>query len=243
MAVSASTQHDNARLRQLCRVLSGSTFYARDYPTRFLVWGQETYRLGTESRVLLHHAMTPSSDPDRPGDIPDGSPTRLADVNSTMPMGLRPKFKLDEQPPGTVTNQSSDLGVGVLRRVMPTAETQAIYNEWREEQERTTYGLSRDGMRNGQISPLAAAQPTSTLPAPFLESTTHSVARALDDMGVEGPRPKYKGRPGRQPLPKVSKLRAALLRKIRACDDCRERRVRVSGLRWPQISLMFVLRY
>ena len=118
----------------------------------------------------------------------------------------------------------------VSQRSIPTPETQDLYNKMRQEEEKTTLELLRqESGPSGFLQPPSPSQGTATSPSPSYASTTHSMTEAMNDMEVatDQPRPR-KQRAGRHgPLPMAKKLRAALVRKLGACEACRERRVGV----------------
>ena len=74
-------------------------------------------------------------------------------------------------------------------------------------------------------------------PARSQASTARSVSRAMNDMAIidrpPGKRLKRGGRRG--PLPKEKKRRAALVRRVGACKECRRRKVKVSR---PDVNSM-----
>lgn len=83
--------------------------------------------------------------------------------------------------------------------------------------------------QSGLLQPVSPSQATTASRSPSCASTTHSVTRAINDMGVDGaqPRPKKSRAVRHGPLRDTAKLRAALMRKLHACDNCRSRKVKV----------------
>jgi hypothetical protein len=116
--------------------------------------------------------------------------------------------------------------LGMLQRPTPTVETQELYNKMRREEERLTFE-SLCQMQTGYSTPSTSAS-VATPPSPSYTSTTQSVSRGMNYLAVAEPSEAKKSRSGRHgPLPEATKLRAALLRKLKACDDCRARKVKV----------------
>ena len=125
------------------------------------------------------------------------------------------------------------------RVVVPTVETQELYNRWRRAEE----GLNEESLRQvqnmhgGHLQPPSPSRATSSR-SPSNASTTYSVSHAMGEMDVGDQRSQTgKHKPGRRgPLKPIKQLRANLMRKIGACPDCRERRV---GVRGPQPTTPF----
>lgn len=95
-------------------------------------------------------------------------------------------------------------------------------------------GQTSDNSQADLLEPPTPSQATSMSRSPSVQSQTHSAAhsRAPVDIaevidqeeraGTARPRAARRG-----PLAKPTKARAALLRKLGACDNCRERKVKV----------------
>ncbi|KAK4125162.1 hypothetical protein N657DRAFT_357739 [Parathielavia appendiculata] len=123
-----------------------------------------------------------------------------------------------------MASQGSKNGVA-LQRPTPTRETQELYDAMRREEERLTpESLSQiPAWENRFSDPLSTSRPLTSPTSPSYDTLSQATA----ETGVSDPQRAKKPRPGRKgPLPQAKKLRAALLRKLRACDECRERRVR-----------------
>ena len=124
----------------------------------------------------------------------------------------------------------------------PTIETQTLYDNMKETESELDL-VERLGLQGGPGSDIGQAefletathsQRTTISRSPSLHSNTRSIVYStnLVDIGdvVEqeeraGGRRKRAMRRG--PLDKYTKARAALLRKLGACDSCRERKVKV----------------
>jgi hypothetical protein len=112
--------------------------------------------------------------------------------------------------------------------IVPTRETQELYNKWRQEKERLTpESLSQvQDVQAGYLLPPSPSQRTTSSRSPSCASTTHSMTQGMDGLEVGNQQRTKKPKPGRQgPLSRVKQLRTNLMRKLGACDDCRERRV------------------
>ncbi|KAH6855333.1 hypothetical protein B0I37DRAFT_295430, partial [Chaetomium sp. MPI-CAGE-AT-0009] len=131
--------------------------------------------------------------------------------------------------PGSSDPMESKTDTSSTRRpVVPTAETQDLYNKWRKAHDET---LNRESLRqmqnlhSGHLQPPSPSQATMSSRSPSNASTTYSVSHAMDEMNV-GDQPRPRQRSGRRgPLSHVQQLRANLMRKIGACAECRARRV------------------
>ena len=147
-----------------------------------------------------------------------------------MPSGPKRKFNSYEEHFGTMAPRPPSRRPP-RQRPAPTPETQELYNKMRREEEKPSFEfLRQQSGLGGFLQPPSPSIATATSPAPSSASATHSVTRAMNDMSVGGdqPRPK-KPRAGRHgPLREATKHRAALMRKLGACEECRERRVKVS---------------
>lgn len=141
-----------------------------------------------------------------------------------------------------MARQPSNRG-GFVQRPVPTPETQDLYNKMRQEEEKqeekqeeekqlTQESLSHmQNGHNGFLQPHSPSQATASSPAPSYASTTYSISQAMDGMGVDDQPRLKRPKPGRRgPLPEAKKLRAFLIRKLGACDDCQRRKVGVREL-------------
>jgi hypothetical protein len=121
--------------------------------------------------------------------------------------------------------------MGELQRPTPTAETQELYNKMRRAEERLTIESMHQIQTgsSGRSPPLSTSPGTATPTSASYDSTTQSISQVMDGVTVgEDPSQAVRSRCGRHgPLPEAKKLRAALLRKLKACDDCRARKVKV----------------
>jgi hypothetical protein len=114
---------------------------------------------------------------------------------------------------------------------IPTEETQELYNKWRQVEDRLVTPQALDQLPSGHstsfLEPPSPSLATSMTRSHSYASTTHSITHAIQDMGV-GDQPQLKRRPGRNgPLAEAKKRKAALVRKLGACPNCRERKVQV----------------
>ncbi|GAB1312388.1 hypothetical protein MFIFM68171_02598 [Madurella fahalii] len=148
---------------------------------------------------------------------------------SRMPRHPKRKFGLYQEPSGTMPAQSSNRPLSSHRpRPIPTPETQELYNKMRQQEEWDL--LRRQNEQSGFLQPVSPSQATTASRSPSCASTTQSVTQAMNDMGVDGdqPRPKKARAVRHGPLPDAAKLRAALMRKLHACESCRGRKVKCS---------------
>ncbi|KAK4239487.1 hypothetical protein C8A03DRAFT_14116, partial [Achaetomium macrosporum] len=144
-----------------------------------------------------------------------------------MPRPSRHNFDSRHESARTMASQTSNQR-DALGRPVPTPETQDLYNKMREEEEK----LTRESLQQVpegapdllQLPSQSAARASS--PSRSQGSTAPSISQALSGMRLDRDRsPVKKAAPGRHgPLPKPKQLRAALMRKLRACDDCKKRR-------------------
>jgi hypothetical protein len=146
-----------------------------------------------------------------------------------MPRGTKRKFTSNQEPSGHMAPQASNQRAALLRPI-PTPETQELYNKMRREEEKLTEE-SLEQVQEGPPSHLQlplSSQVTVSSPSLSHASTTHSISQAMNDMGVAGDPPGPRGqRPGRHgPLSEKKKARTHLMRKLGACNECRERRVK-----------------
>jgi len=148
-----------------------------------------------------------------------------------MPRGSKRKFCVDEEPVGTMARQPSNRKAPIQPPI-PTPETQELYNKLRQEEERLT-PESLSQMQNGPsnlLQPPSPSQATASSPSPSCASTTYSIGHAMDNMRVgDHLRVRKQGRHG--PLSEPKKRRAALMRKLGACPECRGRKVSVRAAR------------
>lgn len=144
-----------------------------------------------------------------------------------MPQGSKRKYTSYRDPSHRMASRT-DTTTELL--VVPTAETQELYNKWRKADEE---GLNEESLRqvqNMHASHLQLPSPSraTSSRSPSNPSTTYSVSHAMGEMDVGDQSQTGKQKPGRRgPLTPIKQLRANLMRKIRACSDCRERRVSV----------------
>jgi hypothetical protein len=135
------------------------------------------------------------------------------------------KFEPDDDIPDYAVLRGTGRGDDGSRSV-PTAETQTLYDELRMIEE----GLDMvDRLQYLQPPPHSPAPPSPR--SPSCASTTHSLTRAFDDVAIEEEEPQNKKRKAmrRGPLDNVKRARAALMRKLGACAECKARRVGVRG--------------
>ncbi|KAK4143525.1 uncharacterized protein C8A04DRAFT_12245 [Dichotomopilus funicola] len=158
---------------------------------------------------------------------------------------------------GSVLITPQDSSPGSVRGdpVVPTPETQELYNIWQHalESERlqqengsltaNSLGLTSAGVHgHALLRPPSPSQMTTSSWAGSHVSSTRSLSRGMDEVqsgttrrsGTDKrPRP---GRPGKNkrgrtgPMEDATRAKANLTRKIGACVDCRERRVRCDHL-------------
>ncbi|KAM7188524.1 hypothetical protein V8F20_010542 [Naviculisporaceae sp. PSN 640] len=130
-----------------------------------------------------------------------------------------------------ITNYYDDRYVAII----PTPELQELYNTWRQQQELEAHvkeqaqlavGSSDGGSQHHEyLRPPSAATMSRS---PSCASTSNSVTGGMNNMGLsdEKPAKKKQGRQG--PLDALGKARAALVRKLHACQNCRSRKVKCS---------------
>ncbi|KAK0633768.1 hypothetical protein B0T14DRAFT_491884 [Immersiella caudata] len=140
------------------------------------------------------------------------------------------KFESDDDTPdfaglrGTVRGDDGS-------RSIPTPETQTLYDDLRmiedglDMADRLQLQNGRDHAPYLQPPPHSPAPPSPR--SPSCASTTHSLTRAFDDVAIEEEEPQNKRRKAmrRGPLDNVKRARAALMRKLGACAECKARRV------------------
>ncbi|KAL2198832.1 hypothetical protein P885DRAFT_33180 [Corynascus similis CBS 632.67] len=128
-----------------------------------------------------------------------------------------------------MAGRSSNRSAGSQEPVEPTEETQELYNKWKqlEEQMLTVESLSQvqdDG--TGFLCPPSPSQVTTSSRARSHASTTHSITQGLGEVNMGDQQRVGKRKRGRHgPLTKVGRAKAALMRKVGACESCRERGV------------------
>ncbi|KAK3311526.1 uncharacterized protein B0T15DRAFT_79039 [Chaetomium strumarium] len=145
-----------------------------------------------------------------------------------MPRPPRDHFDPRNESSGAMASLTSDR-TGALSRPVPTPETQDLYNRWREEEEKLT-PESLEQVPEGASDFLqlpSASTGRASSPSRSHGSTAPSISQAMSGMQLDRDRsPVKKTASGRHgPLPKKKQLKAALMRKLKACDDCRKRRV------------------
>lgn len=147
-------------------------------------------------------------------------------LGNTTPQRSKHKYYTSYREPSHPMAPPAEATAG--RVVVPTVETQELYNRWRRAEE----GLNEESLRQvqnmhgGHLQPPSPSRATSSR-SPSNASTTYSVSHAMGEMDVGDQRSQTgKHKPGRRgPLKPIKQLRANLMRKIGACPDCRERRV------------------
>jgi hypothetical protein len=156
---------------------------------------------------------------------------QLNKARSLVTMPPRPShpkrnFTSYQEGSGMVPGQTMNRPIS-LQRPIPTPETQELYNKMRQREEWDL--LHAQDEQGDFLQPPSPSQATTMSRSPSCASTTHSVTRGVHDIEIDGDhsRPK-KLRAGRHgPLSDSAKYRAALMRKLRACGSCRERKVKV----------------
>ncbi|KAK3372050.1 hypothetical protein B0H63DRAFT_526910 [Podospora didyma] len=157
-------------------------------------------------------------------------------------MPQRPKRKRDstQDSPAVVMSSLQIPGSGQNEKTFrptPTPETQDLYNKYRmledtpslDDIQRLQEGLGNNDRHGDHLQPPTPSQATPMSRSPSCASTTYSVSHAMNnvdigDDGVRGPKKRRAVRHG--PLDERAKARAALLRKLGACESCRERKVK-----------------
>ena len=131
-----------------------------------------------------------------------------------------------------------------LEPAVPTPELQELFNKWQQQmamyahlqQEAGTAPGDGNHMSDGKNDFLRPPSPTATATtmsrSPSCASTSHSVTGAINKMGLGDDKTSGKKRKqGRQgPLEAPGKARTAFIRKLKACDNCRKRKVKVGSL-------------
>ena len=148
-----------------------------------------------------------------------------------MPAGTKRKHGSDDEPAGTMAPR-------------PTPETQELYNTWRRAEEQLLTARSLDRLPSGHsnsLEPPSPSQATTMSRTPSYASTTGSIARGVQAMAVNDASPNTKRRRGRnRPLSTVGGPKTALIRKLGACIECAQRRVKVRGSRGiPPFLVLF----
>jgi hypothetical protein len=158
-------------------------------------------------------------------------------LQNTMPQGSKRKYTSYREPSDPMAPRAETT---TGRVVVPTVETQELYNKWRRAHDE---GLNEESLRQVQNMHSSHLQPPSPSRAtssrsPSNASTTYSVSHAMGEMDVGDQKSQTgKKKPGRRgPLNPIKQLRANLMRKIGACSECRDRRVSV---RVPQSTTPF----
>ncbi|KAK3695622.1 hypothetical protein B0T22DRAFT_344170, partial [Podospora appendiculata] len=156
-------------------------------------------------------------------------------------MSQRSKRKLDsyEEPTFTMPTYAHERQHAQIRP-QPTPELQEMYNNIRRMEEALSLedrlqlreGPGGNDSPGGELLQPPTPSAPSMSRTPSYASTSHSVTQALNDVGLDDDqsqdRPSNKKRrPGRQgPLDKFTKARTAFMRKLGACDTCRNRKVK-----------------
>ncbi|KAL2180681.1 uncharacterized protein P884DRAFT_311398 [Thermothelomyces heterothallicus CBS 202.75] len=141
-----------------------------------------------------------------------------------MPPGSRRPSTSHQKPSGSMVRQHSSRSAAVQDPIMPTPETQDLYNRWREmEDQLTAESLSQ--IPNDHAAFLYPPSPSQAT-THSQTSTAYSIAQSMDDTDARDPSRPDKPKRGRQgPLTGPKKLKTNLMRKLKACKECRERRV------------------
>ncbi|KAK1758320.1 hypothetical protein QBC47DRAFT_374280 [Echria macrotheca] len=144
-----------------------------------------------------------------------------------MPRSKR-KFEGEDEAAASQLNQDN-------ARSIPTAETQDLYGAMRRIEEQLSLSDQlrlRSGPPSGDEHgdflrpPSPSLAPTSPR-SPSCPSTTFSLTRGFDDVGLDEEEPRAKRRAVRHgPLDALDRAKAALMRKLGACADCRFRKVK-----------------
>jgi len=153
-----------------------------------------------------------------------------------MPSRPKRKFESDEGPAGHAGSRPARRGDEGSRSV-PTPETQDLYDSIRRIEEglplATRLQLQDGPVVNDEHAAYLQPPPHSQAPtsprSPSCASTTHSLTRAFDDVAIEDEEHQNKKRRAMRhgPLDGLKRARAALMRKLGACPDCKARRVGV----------------
>ncbi|KAK4177551.1 hypothetical protein QBC36DRAFT_345354 [Triangularia setosa] len=129
-------------------------------------------------------------------------------------------------------------GKGPVPRPTPSEETQELYNIWQQAERE----VNLEDLRRLNEPPtfvdhdefLSPSQATSRSRSPSCASTTHSVTNAMNSVHLnqKGSKPRKKRATRTKPLSKPAKAKAAFIRKLGACEDCRKRRVGCTREHW-----------
>ncbi|KAK0723668.1 hypothetical protein B0T21DRAFT_294156 [Apiosordaria backusii] len=143
-------------------------------------------------------------------------------------------------------------GKGPVPRPTPNEETQELYNIWQEAEREVNYEeirrLNEGATFVGHNEFLSPSQATSRSQSPSCTSATHSVTKTMthidldqgssdldqgrSDLGQRRSKSKKKRATRTKPLSKPAKAKAAFIRKLGACEDCRTRRIGCTREHW-----------
>lgn len=125
-----------------------------------------------------------------------------------------------------------------LLPIIPTPELQSLYDELRKaiDEQKLHRGITSQVGENStdskvSLQPGTLLQATTMSRSPSSASQTSTRHGITDEFG-EGSRPDTRARRRavrRRPLDKVGKAKAALVRKLHACPECKYRKVTVSA--------------
>ncbi|KAK4200131.1 hypothetical protein QBC40DRAFT_73636 [Triangularia verruculosa] len=149
------------------------------------------------------------------------------------------KRKYNPGPPGPKHKRFSWRGEGPVPRPTPSEETQELYNLWQQAEREVNLEdlrrLNEPATFVGHEDFLSPSQATSRSRSASCTSTTQSVISGMSgvDLNRRGSKSKGRKRATRtKPLSKTAKAKAAFIRKLGACDDCRKRRVGCTREHW-----------
>lgn len=209
-------------------------------------------------KITPHHSLVSTEDCHT---LEITSTTLLLSRTRPYPMAHRSKRKFDSYQEGNPTSPAAMAQINIPRAsvnttnyyddryvaIVPTIELQRLYNNWRqlEEQELlaahveeqaqlAAAGSSHGGGQNPEFLRPPSLSATIMSRSPSSASTSNSVTGGMNDMGLSEDKP-TKRKQGRQgPLDACGKAKAALVRKLNACPNCRLRKVKVCGSLCPQ---------
>ena len=158
-----------------------------------------------------------------------------------MAQRTKRKLELDRDVSAPAPSIGGDRGEGG-HSVTPTSETQELYDNMRRLEEEYESGtpsslgayLQAQNSKGSsdehadQLQPPTPSQGAASPLSPSCASTTHSLNQAMDHMDVGDDEPRRKRLAIRHgPLHPYKRARAAFMRKVGACSECRSRRVQV----------------
>ncbi|KAK0665732.1 hypothetical protein QBC41DRAFT_10129 [Cercophora samala] len=148
------------------------------------------------------------------------------------------KRKLDFGPSERRPKRFSWRGNGPVPRPTPNKETQALYDVWQQAEREVNLEdlrrLNEPPKFVGHDEFLLASQAPSRSCSPSCASTIHSVTNAMNnvDLNQQDSKSRRRRATRSRPLSKPAKAKAAFMRKLGACDDCRRRRVGCAREHW-----------